>query len=182
MWYCGAVCAAGGAWWRGEDDARGGGVAAEVIERAEPGGAGGDGDLGLGEELAGELDSGADGGGVGAEQRGQRDGGQAMAQLQQRGQDVVGEVQLAGGQHVGGPAGPPPRPAAQGVQVLLAAGGERDGQPGDQGVQVAERQAGERGRRQGGLVAPGGRGGPRRRVGGRAGGRAQGVVPLAVEV
>src|SRR5713226_5309932 len=101
-------------------------------------GAGGGGGLGGGagvvQDGAGEADGLADGGGVDAEQAGDLVSGQGQALVQEGGQDVVGEVELAAVGH--GPAGAAAGAAPFFEEGGLAAGLPGQGQGGDQSGQV----------------------------------------------
>ena len=164
-------------WGAGDGDAGGGGVSVQVVQGGEACGPGGDGDVVPGEQVAGVLDGGAEGGGVDAEQVGQDVQRQAEAGAREGGGDLGGEGEL--GRAAGAAAGV----AAGQVEMVLAGGGGGEFQPGDEAAEVAGGHPGQRGVGQGGrgLVAVRRAGRCWRRRGGPGRGRADGVVPFAVE-
>ena len=174
MWW-GAGSAGGG-----DGDAVAGGVVAQVVEGAQPDGGGRDGGRGVlaGQQAGGEADGVADGGGIDAEQGTDDLQRQVQVLPEAGGQHVIEQVDLAGRR---GALGVDAAAAAAGVEVLLAAGAEREVQSGGQGGQVRGVHAGQRGVAEDVLAAAARVGGFWFRRRGGAGDGREGVVPLAVE-
>src|ERR1017187_214066 len=151
----------------GDDDAVAGGVVAQVGQGAQPdtGRLGGGRLRPVGQQAGGQAGGVADGGLVGAEQRGEY---------------VAGEVELAVA-----PSGAR-RPLAGAslpeVAALLVAGAERDLQRGGQGGQGGGVHAGQRGMVQQVTAAAAGTGWSWSGFRGGPGNGQDGVVPLAVEL
>ena len=110
----------------------------QVVQGGEACGPGGDGDVVPGEQLAGVLDGGAEGGGVDAEQVGQDVQRQAEAARARVAVSWVVRVSLGGLPRGGG--------GGRGqVEMVLAGGGGGEFQPGDEAAEVAGGHPGQRG-------------------------------------
>ena len=158
-----------------------GGVFAQVVEgsQADSGWrAGGCRGAGL-EELAGAVDGGADCTAPGAEEGGDDVDGRVQVIADERGDQVVGQVEPA---ERAGAGGVDAAVAAEGVELLLAQGGGRELEGGGEGGELLAADAGEGGVAEG---VPGAAAGAGRRfrfrLRGGAGDGEQDVVPVAVE-
>ena len=158
-----------------------GGVVAQVVEGAQPdaGGRGGGRLVLAGQQAGGEADRVADGGEIGAEQGADDLQRQVQVRAEAGGEHVIEQVDFAGRRDGG--LGVDAAVAAAGVEVLLAAGAEREVQGGGQGGQVCGVHAGQRGVVQDVLAAAACPGRFRFRRRGGAGDGREGVIPVAVE-